>query len=108
MLKANEQQHKNFDPKSNFTAAPQAVVVDEQGLKYRKLGATDHMTGCASLFSTYTPGSGHIKVKIAYGSLATVAGAGTIILGPHITFFNVLHVPKLSCNLLSKEEHWQC
>ncbi|KAL6321569.1 hypothetical protein AAG906_024562 [Vitis piasezkii] len=34
------------------------------------------MTGCASLFSTYTPGSGHIKVKIAYGSLATVAGAG--------------------------------
>ncbi|KAL6311430.1 hypothetical protein AAG906_035852 [Vitis piasezkii] len=34
------------------------------------------MTGCASLFSTYTPGSGHIKVKIADGSLATVAGTG--------------------------------
>ena len=36
-VKANEWQHKKFDPKSNFTAAPQAVVVDEQGLKYRKL-----------------------------------------------------------------------
>ena len=29
-VKANEWQHKKFDPKSNFTAAPQAVVVDEQ------------------------------------------------------------------------------
>ena len=64
-------------------------------------GATDHMTGCTSFFSTYTPGSGHIKVKIANGSLATVVRTGTIILGPHITLFNVLHVPKLSCNLLS-------
>ena len=72
------------------------------------LGAIDHMTGCVSLFSTYTPGSGHIKFKIAYRSLATVVGAGTIILGPHIILFNVLYVPKLSCNLLSKEEHWQC
>ena len=36
-VKANEWQHKKFDPKSNFTAAPQAIVVDEQGLKYRKL-----------------------------------------------------------------------
>ena len=65
------------------------------------LGATDHITGCASLFSTYTPGSGHIKVKIVDGSLASIAGTGTIILGPHITLFNVHHVPKLSCNLLS-------
>ena len=32
-VKVNEWQHKKFDPKSNFTAAPQAVV-DEQGLKY--------------------------------------------------------------------------
>ncbi|RVW23046.1 hypothetical protein CK203_107719 [Vitis vinifera] len=36
-VKVNEWQHKKFDPKSNFTAAPQAVVVDEEGLKYRKL-----------------------------------------------------------------------
>ena len=63
-------------------------------------GATDHMTGFARFFSTYTPGCGHIKVKIANGSLATVVGTGAIILRPHITLFNVLHVPKLSCNLV--------
>ncbi|RVX07726.1 hypothetical protein CK203_021841 [Vitis vinifera] len=34
------------------------------------------MTGCTSLFSTYTPGSRHIKVKIANGSLTIVAVTG--------------------------------
>ncbi|RVW51327.1 hypothetical protein CK203_075467 [Vitis vinifera] len=33
-------------------------------------------------------GCGHIKVKIANGSLATVVGTGAIILRPHITLFN--------------------
>ena len=32
-------------------------------------------------------------VKIADGSLATVAGTGTKLLGPHITLFYVLNVP---------------
>ena len=62
------------------------------------------MTGpglCKFFIFTYTPGPGHIKVKIVDVSLATIAGTGTIILRPHITLFNVFHVPKLSCNLLS-------
>ncbi|KAK3030877.1 hypothetical protein RJ639_037227 [Escallonia herrerae] len=41
------------------------------------------------------------KIKIADGSLSTIAGTGSIVLSPSITLHNVLHVPKLSCNLLS-------
>ncbi|KAK3037075.1 hypothetical protein RJ639_029917 [Escallonia herrerae] len=41
------------------------------------------------------------KIKIADGSLPTIAGTGSIVLSPSITLRNVLHVPKLSCNLLS-------
>ncbi|RVW27267.1 hypothetical protein CK203_103096 [Vitis vinifera] len=64
-------------------------------------GASDHMTRYAGSFSTYNPDSRHIKVKIVHSSLATVARTGTIVLNPHITLYDVLHVPKLACNLLS-------
>ncbi|KAL6344335.1 hypothetical protein AAG906_037913 [Vitis piasezkii] len=64
-------------------------------------GASDHMTRYAGSFTTYNPDSRHIKVKIVYGSLATVARTGTIVLNPHITLYDVLHVLKLPCNLLS-------
>ena len=63
--------------------------------------ASNHMTGYASSFSTYNLDSRHIMVKFADGSLATVARTGTIVLNPHITLYDVLHVPKLACNLLS-------
>ena len=59
------------------------------------------MTRYAGSFSTYNPDSRHIKVKIVHSSLATVARTGTIVLNPHITLYDVLHVPKLACNLLS-------
>lgn len=64
-------------------------------------GATDHMTGCASIFSSYKPSPGNLKIKIADGSLATVAGTGIINISPQISLIDALHVPKLSCNLLS-------
>ena len=63
--------------------------------------ALNHMTRYTGLFSTYNPGLGHIKVKIANSSLATVAWIGTIVLNPRITLYDVLHVPQLACNLLS-------
>ena len=47
-------------------------------------GAFDHMTNNYHIFSTYSPCAGNIKVKIADGSLSTVAGKGTIKL----LFFN--------------------
>ncbi|KAK3029863.1 hypothetical protein RJ639_038297 [Escallonia herrerae] len=64
-------------------------------------GATDHMTNCSHLFSTYTPCARNKKIKIADESLSAIARTGSIVLSPSITLHNVLHVPKLSCNLLS-------
>ncbi|KAG6503226.1 hypothetical protein ZIOFF_031949 [Zingiber officinale] len=64
-------------------------------------GATDHMTGISQYFSSYTPSAGNQKIKIAYGSFATVAGKGLVPISQSITLKDVLHVPTLSCNLLS-------
>ena len=64
-------------------------------------GATDHMTNNASQFNTYTPSPGNRKVKVADGTLATLAGYGTIYLTSSLILKNVLHVPKLSVSLLS-------
>ena len=64
-------------------------------------GATDHMTGSSSLFSSYKPCAGNRKVKIADGSLSPIAGTGDVKLSTSLTLSNVLHVPKLSCNLIS-------
>ena len=55
--------------------------------------ATDHMTGCAHLFSSYKPSPGNLKVKIADGSLATIAGTGIINISPQISLKNVFQVP---------------
>ena len=75
------------------TKEPKPWIID--------FGATDHMTSCAKLFSSYTPSPGNVKVKIAYGSLSTVASTGSIEICPNIVLNSVLHVPKLSYNLIS-------
>jgi hypothetical protein len=64
-------------------------------------GATDHMTWESSLFSSYSPCAGNHKIKIVDGSLSAIAGKGSVILSPLLTLKNVLHVPKLSYNLIS-------
>lgn len=64
-------------------------------------GATDHMTGESSMFSSYSPCAGNHKIKIADGSLSAIVGKGSVILSPLLTLKNVLHVPILSCNLIS-------
>lgn len=63
-------------------------------------GASDHMTS-TSLFHCYTPSASNQKVKIADGSLSSIAGKGSIKISDHITLKSVLHVPNFSCNLLS-------
>ncbi|WMV18963.1 hypothetical protein MTR67_012348 [Solanum verrucosum] len=45
--------------------------------------------------------AGNKKVKVVDGSFSAVAGKGTIKLTPFLTLVDVLHVPKLSHNLLS-------
>ena len=64
-------------------------------------GATDHMIGSSQLFSSYSPFAGNKKIKIADGSLSVIASMGSVIIPPILTLHKVLHVPNLSCNLLS-------
>ena len=64
-------------------------------------GASDHMTGNATLFNTYSPNSGNLMVRIADGSLSKVAGIGSVTITNDLTLKSVLLVPNLTCNLLS-------
>lgn len=64
-------------------------------------GASDHMTSLHNLFHSYYPCSGQEKIRIADGSYSSIAGKGLVNLSKTISLKNVLHVPKLTCNLLS-------
>ncbi|KAJ9552519.1 hypothetical protein OSB04_016564 [Centaurea solstitialis] len=68
-------EQSNHEPYS-FNKFDNAWIVDS--------GATDHMTNSPSHFSTYTPCSGHHKIRVADGALASIAGAGTISITPPI------------------------
>lgn len=58
------------------------------------------MTSLASLFSTYSPCFGGFTSKVVDGSLSTIAENVSIFLSKNLTLNSVLHVLKLSCNLL--------
>ncbi|RVW98013.1 Retrovirus-related Pol polyprotein from transposon TNT 1-94 [Vitis vinifera] len=64
-------------------------------------GASDHMMGSHDPFINYTLCPRTFKIRIADGSLSSVAGKGTMSISPNITLHSVLHVPSLSCNLVS-------
>jgi len=64
-------------------------------------GATYHMTPLPKYFSTYFPCPSNKKVFIVDGTLITTSGQGEVQINPYITLKNVLHVPKLSINLIS-------
>ena len=59
------------------------------------------MTNLSHLFISYTPCSRNKKVCIADGSLSSITGQGSFHLSDKIVLQSILHVPKLSCNLLS-------
>jgi hypothetical protein len=59
------------------------------------------MTSTSSLFHSYTPCADNQEVKILDGSLSFIADKGSIKISDHINLKSVLHVPNLSCNLLS-------
>ena len=67
--------------------------------------ATDHMTSKSQLFHNYTPSPSNKKITVANGSLTTVAGFEDIYITPTLILKNVLHVPKLSANLVSIQKH---
>jgi hypothetical protein len=64
-------------------------------------GASDHMTGDSTMFSSYSPCAGNHKIKVADGSFSAIAGKGSVVLSPSLTLKDVLHVPNLSCSLMS-------
>ena len=59
------------------------------------------MTSKSQLFHTYTPSPSNKKIAMANGSLVTVASFGDIYITPTLILKNILHVPKLSANLVS-------
>lgn len=64
-------------------------------------GACDHMTSCYNLFYSFVPCSSNTTIKIAYGSLSSIAGVGTVRILKDLDLKYVLHVPALKCNLIS-------
>ena len=62
------------------------------------------MTSKSQLFHTYYPSPSNKKITVANGSLATVVGFEDIYITPTLILKNVLHVPKLSANLVSIEK----
>ena len=63
--------------------------------------ATDHMTPKSQLFHNYTPSPSNKNIVVVNGSLATVVGFRDIYITSTLILKNVLHVPKLSANLVS-------
>lgn len=59
------------------------------------------MTSYSNLFSTYQPCAGNKKIIIEDGFLSAIAGTESIVISHSLTLHNILHVPKLSFNLLS-------
>ncbi|RVW73200.1 Retrovirus-related Pol polyprotein from transposon RE1 [Vitis vinifera] len=64
-------------------------------------GASDHMTGDATIFDTYSSCPNNLTVRIADGSLSKVAETGSVVISRDLTLNSVLLVPNLDCNLLS-------
>ena len=64
-------------------------------------GATNHKTPTSQLFHTYSVCPSNRKIVVANGSLATFAGVGDIHITHTLILKYVLHVPKLSTNLVS-------
>ncbi|KAH9753027.1 protein kinase domain-containing protein [Citrus sinensis] len=96
------------NPSSSSSLAQKGNDFSALGVVYEKKdpwiidsGATDHMTSHSKLFYSYIPCPGSQKIKIADGSLSSAAGKGSIPISTNLVLTSVLHVPNLSCNLLS-------
>ncbi|RDY13278.1 hypothetical protein CR513_01831, partial [Mucuna pruriens] len=67
-------------------------------------GETNHMIGCSKMFSSYNPCASNKKVKIADGSLSTIARIEIIKLTSLITLHNVLHELTIKRMIVSAKE----
>nr|KYP72050.1 hypothetical protein KK1_011337 [Cajanus cajan] len=64
-------------------------------------GATNHISGNRSLFSSLSTTCSLPSITMANGSRATSHGVGTVHLSPSLSIDNVLYVPESLFNLLS-------
>ncbi|KAL6322665.1 hypothetical protein AAG906_015351 [Vitis piasezkii] len=62
--------------------------------------AFDHTTNSSNMFDSYSPCPGNKKVRIADGNFSPIVGKGLIKISEGIYLKSILHVPKLTCNLL--------
>ena len=91
----------NFASSGNLATSVSAFSSHTQLPWIIDSGASDHMTGQPSVFSSYKPYSGHDKVKIADGTFSSVSGKGLVHATSSLPLSTVLHVPSFSTNLLS-------
>ena len=61
----------------------------------------NHMTQSSHGFVSYSLCLSNKKIAIVDGTLVTVVGQGNVVINHNFIFKNVLHVPKLSTNLVS-------
>ncbi|XP_014490627.1 uncharacterized protein LOC106753340 [Vigna radiata var. radiata] len=93
-VQANTVMHKNSEHKALLTSADNlSWIVDS--------GASDHMTGNSSLFSTLNSCNSSATVTIADGSKSSIKGVGTVKLSEKLTLNQVFYIPDLKYNLLS-------
>ena len=64
-------------------------------------GATNHVTGIRSEFTSYTLSPALETIKVANGNHTEVLGEGTVDVHNKLSLKSVLHVPQFSHNLLS-------
>ena len=63
-------------------------------------GASDHMTGSTTTLDNFQIGDKDLTVLMADGTQSLVKGKGSVCVAD-LLIESVLHVPNLSCNLLS-------
>nr|KYP71539.1 hypothetical protein KK1_010802 [Cajanus cajan] len=78
---------------NNSSSVPQSMWVLDSG-------ATDH--SIPTHFTTYIRASDKQLITVAYGDHVPIVGLGNIQLQSSLSLHNILHVPKLANNLISR------
>lgn len=91
----------SFAQSDTFAVSLTAIGPSSNSPQIIDSGASHHMMGMPSLFSTYYPCSSRDKVKKANGSHFLVASKGNIFALFTLLLSNVQHVSKITLNLLS-------
>ncbi|KAA0035929.1 Cysteine-rich RLK (RECEPTOR-like protein kinase) 8 [Cucumis melo var. makuwa] len=99
---SNEKQNSGraYISETTPTSTSQSTDPTVSQTKTPTLGAIVQ-SGSSKHFISYAPCAGNEKIRIADVSLALIAGKGQIVPFDGFALQNVLHVPKLSYNLLS-------